>query len=376
MSQEHPTSNPNTEHPGGSTHVFPSTLQLVGQAPRVPAEEASMILPTSNRYWRLFNDPWLAPPDPELSPITPGLGPPVVTTEALDEVQSDFVRSKEEVEETTKDRSPFAPEILDKPIPSSFRLLALEPYDGSTNPMEHVAVFRAQMALYDTSDALMCHTFPTTLRGPTRMWYSRMKPSSISFFDQFAKEFELNFIASSCPRPIVASLLGLTQGNDEPLAQFVSRFSMEIRKMPDTHPTLAIQAFLMGLRPSRFFWSLIERPPSIVPEMLQRVSQYVAAESLVARKGEDHKKPRGDKPQGQHFGTLRRRDRPELPAPRPLPILLNSTRTEVFLQIQDKGLLRTLNPIRTKIGGCDKRRYCRFHRDYGHDTKECNDLIN
>ncbi|RRT77098.1 hypothetical protein B296_00026196 [Ensete ventricosum] len=179
MSQERPTSNPNTEHPGGSTHVFPSTLQPVGQAPHVPTEEASTILPTPNRYWRLFNDPGLAPPDPRLSPITPGLGPPVMTTEAtpqrstpppveatienpnasvsqptnrsrdvmrllpesdvvssdstnlvreqlrqvnqrLDEVQRDFVRSKEEVEETIKGGSPFAPEILDKPIPSSF----------------------------------------------------------------------------------------------------------------------------------------------------------------------------------------------------------------------------------------------------------------
>ncbi|RZS08369.1 hypothetical protein BHM03_00039339 [Ensete ventricosum] len=74
----------------------------------------------------------------------------------LNEVQRDFVRSKEEVGETTKGESSFAPEILDKPIPSSFRLPTLEPYNGSTDPSEHVAVFRAQMALCDTSDALMC----------------------------------------------------------------------------------------------------------------------------------------------------------------------------------------------------------------------------
>ncbi|RRT67399.1 hypothetical protein B296_00017911 [Ensete ventricosum] len=198
----------------------------------------------------------------------------------LDEVQKDFVRSKEEVGETTKGGSSFTPEILDKPIPSSFRLSTLEPYDGSTEPTEHVAAFRAQMALYDTFDALMCHTFPTTLRGLARMWYSRIKLSSISSFDQFTKEFELNFIASSSLRPTAASLLNLAQGNDEPLAQFISRFSAEIQRMPDTHLTLAIQAFLMGLRPSRFFWSLIERPPSMMPEMLQWASQYVAVESL------------------------------------------------------------------------------------------------
>ncbi|RZS26637.1 hypothetical protein BHM03_00059997 [Ensete ventricosum] len=95
----------------------------------------------------------------------------------LDEVQRDFVRSKEEVRETTKGGSPFAPEILDKPIPFSFRLPTLEPYDGSTDPTEHVTTYRAQMALYDTFDALMCRTFPTILREPARMWYSRIKPN-------------------------------------------------------------------------------------------------------------------------------------------------------------------------------------------------------
>ncbi|RZS06182.1 hypothetical protein BHM03_00036814, partial [Ensete ventricosum] len=70
----------------------------------------------------------------------------------LDEVQRDFVRSKEEVGETTKGGSPFTPKILDKPIPSSFCLATLEPYDGSTDPSEHVTTFRAQMALYDTSN--------------------------------------------------------------------------------------------------------------------------------------------------------------------------------------------------------------------------------
>ncbi|RZR97456.1 hypothetical protein BHM03_00026644 [Ensete ventricosum] len=145
----------------------------------------------------------------------------------LDEVQRDFVKSKEEIEETTKGGSPFVPEIQDKPIPPSFRLPILEPYDGSTDPSEHVTTFRAQMALYDTSDALTCRAFPMTLRGLARMWYSQLKSSSISSFDHLVREFELNFMASSCPRPTVASLLGLTQGSDEPLAHFVSRFAVE-----------------------------------------------------------------------------------------------------------------------------------------------------
>ncbi|RRT66786.1 hypothetical protein B296_00019515 [Ensete ventricosum] len=151
------------------------------------------------------------------------------------------------------------------------------------------------MALYDTSNALMCRAFPTTLKGLAWMWYSRLKSSSISSFDHFAKEFELNFMASSRPRPTAASLLGLTQGSDEPLAQF-----------------------------------------------------YVAVETLMVGKRKDNKKSRGDKPQRQPSGTSRRRDKSELPAPRPLPIPLNSTRTEVFLQIHDKGTPQDPEPNQDK----------------------------
>ncbi|RWW81438.1 hypothetical protein BHE74_00010194 [Ensete ventricosum] len=214
LQQEAPQSRPSQgEHPGGAPH---------------PPVEATIENPNASvsQSANRSRDVMRLPPEPDVvsSDSTNSVREQLrQVNQRLDEVQRDFVRSKEEVGETTKGGSPFAPEILDKPIPSSFRLPTLEPCDGSTDPTEHVVAFKAQVALYDIFDALMCRIFPTTLRGPARMWYSRIKPSSISSFDQFAKEFELNFIASSYPWPMAASLLGLTQGNDKPLAQFVSR---------------------------------------------------------------------------------------------------------------------------------------------------------
>ncbi|RZS08468.1 hypothetical protein BHM03_00039451 [Ensete ventricosum] len=211
LQQEAPQSRSTQgEHPGsGAPHHPP--IEATIENPN-----ASVSQPTNHS-----RDVMRTPPEPDVvsSNSTNSMREQLhQVNQRLDEVQRDFVKSKEEVGETTKGGSPFTPKILDKPIPSSFCLATLEPYDGSTDPSEHVATFRAQMALYDTSNALMCRTFPITLRGSARMWYSQLKPSSIPSFDHFAKEFELNIIASSCPRPTVASLLSLTQGSDEPLA--------------------------------------------------------------------------------------------------------------------------------------------------------------
>ncbi|RZS15092.1 hypothetical protein BHM03_00046882, partial [Ensete ventricosum] len=126
----------------------------------------------------------------------------------LDEVQK-VMKSKEEAGESSKRGSPFAPEIQNKPIPTSFRLLALESYDGSSDPIEHVTAFRAHMTLYDSSDALMCRVFPTTLRGPARMWYSHISSASIFSFDQLARELEQKFLATARPKPTIASLLNI-----------------------------------------------------------------------------------------------------------------------------------------------------------------------
>ncbi|XP_064955645.1 uncharacterized protein LOC103986523 [Musa acuminata AAA Group] len=170
----------------------------------------------------------------------------------------------------------------------------------------------------------------------------------------------------------MALLLGLNQKEDEPLSHFVNRFTTQIRGLSDAHPSLLMQAFMTGLRPSRFFWSLVERPPVAVPEMLQRASQFIAAETWMVGRREEHRKVKSEPPRHQQPTTSRRKlDRPD---PRPPLPALNSSRTEIFLHERGKGLLRDPHPMKNPRELADRSKYYRFHRQHGHDTEQCYEL--
>ncbi len=71
----------------------------------------------------------------------------------------------------------------------------VEPYNGTTDPLDHLESYRALMALQGSSEAVLCKAFPATLRGTARLWFSRLKPSTLSSFEQFGRQFATNFAA-------------------------------------------------------------------------------------------------------------------------------------------------------------------------------------
>ncbi|RWV81930.1 hypothetical protein BHE74_00033068 [Ensete ventricosum] len=169
-----------------------------------------------------------------------------------------------------------------------------------------------------------------TLCGIARGWYGWLLLTSIHSFDQLSREFEANFLTSAQPKPTTVSLLGIRQKEDEPLDPYL--FTKEIRAIPDVHPSLVILAFMIRIRPSRLFWSLMERPLMTVPEILQRANQYVVVEALVAEKHEDQKWSRAESSRGPPLRLQRKRiKRTKQVFPRLPNIPLNSTRNEIFL---------------------------------------------
>ena len=82
--------------------------------------------------------------------------------------------------------SPFTKSINSFPLPSKFRMPQVESYDGNKDPLDHLESFKTMMHLQGIPDEIMCRAVPTTLKGPARIWFSRLTPNSISSFKELS----------------------------------------------------------------------------------------------------------------------------------------------------------------------------------------------
>ena len=90
--------------------------------------------------------------------------------------------------------SPFMASINGHPLPPKFKMHFLDSYDGMHNPFDHITTFKTTMHLQGVLDEIMCKAFLTTLKGSTRVWFSKIPPNTESSFKELSKLFVNNFI--------------------------------------------------------------------------------------------------------------------------------------------------------------------------------------
>jgi len=110
-----------------------------------------------------------------------------------DESRIQTTTNQTEVRPRTAKRHPFVDGIMEVELPASWKGLTMSQYDGTTDPEEHVDVFTTQAGLYTSDDAILCHVFPTSLKGRALNWFTRLPPNSIDCFDTLATRFGIQF---------------------------------------------------------------------------------------------------------------------------------------------------------------------------------------
>ena len=76
--------------------------------------------------------------------------------------------------------SPFTASITSFPLPQ------VKSYDGSKDPLDHLESFKTLIHLQGVANEIICRAFPTTLKGPARIWFSRLTPNSIGTFKELS----------------------------------------------------------------------------------------------------------------------------------------------------------------------------------------------
>ena len=94
------------------------------------------------------------------------------------------------------------------------------------------------------------------MKGPTRIWFSRLTPSSINTFKELSAQFTSHFIGGHKYKRSTACLMSIKQQEDEMLRSYITRFNKEALSINEADDKILAAAFTNGLRKGKFLFSL------------------------------------------------------------------------------------------------------------------------
>ena len=102
----------------------------------------------------------------------------------MDEMRENMRRANSVDDLVHRMDSPFMASINSHPLPSKFKMSSLDSYDGMRNPCDHIATFNTTMHLQGVQNEIICRAFPTTLKGPARVWFNKIPPNTVGSFKE------------------------------------------------------------------------------------------------------------------------------------------------------------------------------------------------
>ena len=177
--------------------------------------------------------------------------------------------------------SPFIMIVNSFPLPPKFRMLQVENYNGNKDSLDHLESFKTLMHLQGISDEIMCKAFPTTLKGPARVWFSKLTPNSISSFKELSAQFASHFIGGHKYKKSTAYLMNIKQREDETLRSYITRFNKEALSIDEADDKILVATFTNGLLKGKFLFSLYKNDPKTMSDVLYRATKYMNAEDAL-----------------------------------------------------------------------------------------------
>jgi len=272
---------------------------------------------------------------------------------------------------TSSRKHPFYDVIVDTPLPDNRKNLTIDKYDGSTDPDEHIAIYTTQISLYTWNDVVMCRVFPTTLRGATLSWFTRLPPLSIDCFDTLVEKFGAQF-ATSRPHHLTSiALVNIRQEKGESLRMFMERFGKVALGIRNLSLEVTMHHMITALKPGPFADSLCKKPATNLDELRQRTSKFMQMEELREFRNQVRIDGGEKKVVERESGPMARRAREEFRSRKFQQYTpLNTNRTRVLQEAMATEIIPPPRKAKTPEKA-DPTKHCEYHKNHGPHTEEC-----
>ena len=92
--------------------------------------------------------------------------------------------------------TPFSAKIMEVPFFPKVKLPTIEPFDGTTDPNDHLSAYKHQLYVQAVDDATWCKNFPATLKSVAQKWLNNLPPNLVNNFTELSYLFTNHFIAN------------------------------------------------------------------------------------------------------------------------------------------------------------------------------------
>ncbi|XP_021847250.2 uncharacterized protein [Spinacia oleracea] len=277
---------------------------------------------------------------------------------------------------------------MNTPRRDKVKVPTIEPFDGTTDPEEHIVAYASQINVQIGCGATWY--FPTTLKGLSLILFNKHVPNgSIGSYNELEKLFISQFAAGRRHQKTSVNLMAIRQGETETLRNHIKRFNDEFLKIHNLKDETKFVALLASLQPDDFKFELIKSGVSNLEERMEKAQMHIYATDVCKIKwgGErgarqkykpnwvetsKHDKKKKDNGSNEQAHPIPKKsatveDHGEDPR-------YNRNRREIYLDLKGKYIIPKTPAILTPEAKRDKSLWCEFHHECGHTMKNCREL--
>ena len=203
---------------------------------------------------------------------------------AMDKMRENIRRTNHVDDLDHRTNSPFIASINSHPLPSMFKMHLLDLCDGTCDQCDHIVTFKTIKHLQRVLDEIMCRAFPTTLKGPAWVWFSKIPPNTIGSFEELSKLFINNFIGGQSHKMSSLSLLTIKQGENESLRSFITHFNKKALTVDKMDDKLLLATFHNGVSLDLFIHKLYDQELQTMVELVHSAHSFMNTDDAIIAK--------------------------------------------------------------------------------------------